>query len=131
VFDHLFFQDRATLETFWTKGKEYIGQVQCVDHQKSDSGLILNFGQPPLDQYLLEGRQSGICSRCLSEGHPRWACKAPIRCFVCRHEGHVALNCPDNGKLGNNGEEVTTHLNGKALLKQAKQVALGKGSTLG
>jgi hypothetical protein len=83
VFDHLFFQDGATLETFWAKGEEYIGQAQRVDHQKFDLDPILNFGQPPLDQYLSEGRQSGIFSQCLSEGHPRWACKAPIRCFVC------------------------------------------------
>ena len=37
--------------------------------------------------------QSGICSRCLSWGHARQACKSAFRCYSCLKKGHAVSTC--------------------------------------
>lgn len=94
VFDRLIFPSAPDFSQ--NKGKKPIGQFLQTSPTLFNPGLNLNFGssggQLSSTEYPSVVQQPGICSRCLSEGHSREACKSPIRCFACKCGGHVALN---------------------------------------
>ena len=85
VFDRLLFP--ANQGPASDKGKNPIGQVHQARPKPIGSYLNLEPGAA-LGQCSAAGNPSaaltsGICSRCLTAGHVREACKSPIRCFAC------------------------------------------------
>lgn len=96
VFDLLFFPSDQSPAAH--NGKKPIGQVHQA--RQKHLRLNLNFGaERASGQYSSAGNPStalapGICSRCLAKGHDREACKSSIKCFTCRRDGHIELNCP-------------------------------------
>ena len=48
-------------------------------------------------------RFKGKCFRCLSELHRRKDCRDPLRCILCKRQGHFAWECPQNPKNGGPG----------------------------
>ena len=42
--------------------------------------------------------QKGRCFRCLSQEHYASSCVSPIRCRLCRREGHRHAHCPLKGQ---------------------------------
>ena len=43
---------------------------------------------------ILDPVQEGPCFRCLSQEHYASTCRSPIRCRLCRREGHRHAHCP-------------------------------------
>ena len=81
---------------------------------------------------LTEALVPRICSRCLTAGHAREACKSPIKCFSCLCGGHVAFNCPGDSnwkgkdkKLNSNGKGAAVDLNEKQIIERPKSIVLG------
>lgn len=111
------FQDRSQLNQGFAKsvlGHASVGQAK----DQSSLNLNLNLGQPFSHQYPAKGSVPGICSRCLSNMHPRRACKSPIRCFACMGGGHIAVNCPDKSRLSSKFGLASSNFNGKPTLEQ-------------
>ena len=115
VFDHLLFPSdpRPAL----SKGKNTIGRGHQASPEPIDTSPSLNHGvasgQWSSANNLTEALAPRICSRCLTAGHAREACKSPIKCFSCLCGGHVAFNCPGGSnwrgkdkELNSNGKEA-------------------------
>ena len=43
---------------------------------------------------IMDPVQEGVCFRCLSQDHYASSCVSPIRCRLCRREGHRHAQCP-------------------------------------
>ena len=145
MFDRLFFPVHPDVSK--EKGKEPIGQSkqegpECFAtgqlnqarserfafRPNSKSGSIL--GQWPAAKNPMSALTPGICSRCLTAGQTREACKSS-RCFACRHGGHIALNCLSgtNGKgktvvVNSKEKEAAVEDNEKGILEQIEPSAL-------
>ncbi|CAD6229831.1 unnamed protein product [Miscanthus lutarioriparius] len=63
------------------------------DNGNEDPTLNLKMGHPSATQYPSRGSIPGICLRCLSDKHPRRACRSPIKCLACMGWGHIVVNC--------------------------------------
>lgn len=118
------------------KGKASIGQSHSVGavQSKAEHGLNFgsNWGQQSSAENPLMMLQRGICSRCLSDRHPRAVCKSQIRCHSCMRGGHIAANClGGNGALGSKMRDVTAHINAGQSLGRPETVALGTYLELG
>lgn len=113
VLDRLFFL--VPPEISKTKGKEPIGQAEHARSIPEPIGQLLQtetgpsasgpdsrsasiLGQRPTAKNPSSVLPFGICSRCLTYGHPRAWCKSAIRCFACGRGGHIAANCLSNSK---------------------------------
>ena len=83
IFSRLSFPEFAGKS--FNKGKAPIGQVHQDGPMGFDRSRNLNFGSSSSQQMpaknLSSALQTGICSRCLSPGHAREACRSSIRCF--------------------------------------------------
>ena len=49
---------------------------------------------PRQERGILDLLQEGSCFRCLSQEHYARYCRYPIRCRLCRREGHRHTHCP-------------------------------------
>lgn len=105
------------------------------DNNGGSSNLNLSLRQPPGTQYLSKGKVPGICSRCLSDKHPRRACMNPIKCLACMRWGHIAVNCIAACYKRNALQEPSLCNKGKDDLAQPRwfsknaRVAFGPGSS--
>ena len=49
---------------------------------------------PPQNRRPVDPRCEGRCFHCLAHDHLAYSCRAPIRCRLCRREGHRQASCP-------------------------------------
>ena len=48
---------------------------------------------PPQDRRPVDPRREGRCFHCLPHDHLAYSCRTPIRCRLCRREGHRQASC--------------------------------------
>jgi hypothetical protein len=81
-------------------------QFQGFDHdlqrqsaERSSLNLDLNLGSLNDSSHGVINSPSSapmLCQRCHSSSHPRYACKAPIKCNTCFGWSRVAASCRAN-----------------------------------
>lgn len=134
VFSRLIFPSFTESGSLLRKGKEPIDQF-IRNGPTFAPGRNLNFGslasQHMSKPNLLQSQYPGFCSRCLSEGHHREMCRLNIKCFTCRREGHIALNCPNGSMLKSKEGRFTVHSKDSAGPERLKANANTRGSLIG